>query len=99
MSPGEKKEHDSSFDVTMGSYDDAELCEFIGTYIQLILCFYHVPYAFQSEPTIYSYLNVKELLARSRREILSLRDGNWTRTHNNLVHKRTLNHLAKKPGL
>ena len=22
-------------------------------------------------------------------------DCNWTRTHNHLVHKRTLNHLAK----
>ena len=22
-------------------------------------------------------------------------DRNWTRTHNHLVHKRTLNHLAK----
>ena len=22
-------------------------------------------------------------------------DSNWTRTHNHLVHKRTLNHLAK----
>ena len=25
-----------------------------------------------------------------------LNDCNWTRTHNHLVHKRTLNHLAKK---
>ena len=31
--------------------------------------FYHVTYAFQSESTLYSCLNVKELLARSRREI------------------------------
>ena len=30
---------------------------------------YHVTYAFQSESTLYSCLNVKELLARSRREI------------------------------
>ena len=30
---------------------------------------YHVTYAFQSEPTLYSCLDVKELLARSRREI------------------------------
>ena len=56
---------------------------------------YHVTYAFQSESTLYSGLNVKELLARSRREIGSLSDCNWTRTHNHLVHKRTLNHLAK----
>ena len=51
--------------------------------------------AFQSESTLSSCLNVKELFARSRREIWSLSDSNWTRTHNHLVHKRTLNHLAK----
>ena len=39
-------------------------------------------------------LNVKELLARSRRHISTLTDSNGTRTHNHLVHKRTLNHLA-----
>ena len=27
--------------------------------------------------------------------ILRLSDSNWTRTHNHLVHKRILNHLAK----
>ena len=58
------------------------------------VCSYHVTYAFQSESTLYSCLNVKELLARNRREIWSLSDCNWTRTHNHLVHKRTLNHLA-----
>ena len=31
----------------------------------------------------------------SRNEIRSLSDCNWTRTHNHLVHKRTLNYLAK----
>ena len=63
--------------------------------VHLTVCSYHVTYAFQSESTLYSCLNVKELLARSRREIWSLSDCNWTRTHNHLVHKRTLNHLAK----
>ena len=57
----------------------------------LSVCSYHVTYAFQSESTLYSCLNVKELLARN----LKLRDCNWTRTHNHLFHKRTLNHLAK----
>ena len=37
-------------------------------------CSCHVTYAFQSESTIYSCLNVKELLARSRREIWRLND-------------------------
>ena len=32
----------------------------------LIVCFYHVTYDFESESTLYSCLNVKELLARSR---------------------------------
>ena len=62
----------------------------------MTVCSYHVTYTFQSESTLYSCLNVKELLARSRREIWSLSDCNWTRTHNHLVRKRTLNHLAKK---
>ena len=37
--------------------------------VRLTVCFYHVTYAFQSESTLYSCLNVKELLARSRRKI------------------------------
>ena len=60
----------------------------------LSVCSCDVTYAFQSESTLYSCLNVKELLARSRREIWSLSDYNWTRTQNQLVRKRTLNHLA-----
>ena len=36
---------------------------------QLTVCSCHVTYAFESESTLYSCLNVKELLARSRREI------------------------------
>ena len=41
----------------------------VNTILELTVCFYHVTYAFQSESTLYSCLNVKELLARSRREI------------------------------
>ena len=40
-------------------------------------------------------MNIKELRARSRRHIWSLSDSNEIRTHNHLVRKRTLNHLAK----
>ena len=61
----------------------------------MTVCSCHVVYAFQSESTLYSCLNVKELLARSRRETWSLNDCNWTRTQNHLVHKRAFNHLAK----
>ena len=59
------------------------------------VCSCHVTYAFQSESTLYSSLNVKELFAQSRYKIWSLSDCNWTRTLNNLIRKRTLNHLAK----
>ena len=38
-------------------------------------------------------LNVKELLAQSRRHIWSLIDSNEIGTHNQLVRKWTLNHL------
>ena len=55
----------------------------------------HITYAFQSEFTPYSCLNIKELLARNRREIWSLSDFNWTRTRNHLVRKLTLNRLGK----
>ena len=61
----------------------------------MTVCFRHVTYAFQRESTLYSCLNVKELLARGRREIRSLSDCNQTRTQKHLVRKRTLNHLAK----
>ena len=55
---------------------------------------FHVTYAFQSESTLYSSLNVKELLALNRYKIWSLSECNWTRTQNHLVRKWTLNHLA-----
>ena len=64
-------------------------------YLFLDCMFLHVKYGFQSESTLYSCLDVKELLAQSRHEIWSLSDCNWTRTHNHLVYKQTLNHLAK----
>ena len=32
-----KKDTDTTFDVTMGSYDGAELCELIGIYIQSLI--------------------------------------------------------------
>ena len=44
--------------------------------------------------SIVSCLNVKELLAWSRRKMRSLSDCSWTRTHNHLVRKRKLNHLV-----
>ena len=58
------------------------------------VCSCHVTYVFQCESTLYSCVNVKELLAQSRRKIWRLSDCNWTRTQNHLVCKRTLNHFA-----
>ena len=63
--------------------------------VHLTVCSCQVTYAFQSESTPYSYLNVKELLARSRRELWMWSDCNCARTHNHLVLKRTFNHWAK----
>ena len=63
--------------------------------VHLTVCPYHVTYAFQSESTLYSCLNLKEVLARGRGEIKSFNDRSQTQTHNNLVLKLTLNHLAK----
>ena len=59
----------------------------------------HVTYTFQSESTLHSCLNVKELLAWSMHEIWSLSDCNWAQTHIYLVRKQTLNHLAKLTSL
>ena len=45
--------------------------------------------------TLYSCLNVKELLARNRSVIWSLSNRNRIWAHKHLVHKQTLKHLAK----
>ena len=45
--------------------------------------------------SLYDCLNFRELLARIRRKFCRLSDCNWTWTHNHLVCKRILNHLAK----
>ena len=63
--------------------------------VHLIVCSYHVTHTFQSESILHSCLNVKDLLARNSRNIWNLSDCNGTRTHDHLVRKRTLNHLAK----
>ena len=52
-------------------------------------------YAFQSESTLYSCLNFKELLAQNRCNIRSLSDSNGIWTHNDLVRKGALNHSVK----
>ena len=61
---------------------------------KITVCSYRVKYAFQSESTLYSRLNVKERLTRNRREIWILSDCNWTRTHNHLVRSWNMKILA-----
>ena len=63
--------------------------------VHLTVCSYNVTYAFQSEFTLCSCLNVEELFTWNRCDIWSLSDCNGTRTRNHLICKRTLNHLAK----
>ena len=60
------------------------ICIFL---IQLTICSCHVMYAFQSESTLYTCLDVKELLARSRCKVWSLSDCNWTGTQNHLTRQ------------
>ena len=50
---------------------------------------------FEGESTLYSCLNVKELLAYNRSNIWSLSDRNGIRTQNHLAGKRTLDHFRK----
>ena len=59
--------------------------------VQLNGCSYHVTNSFQSESILYSCLNVKELLARSRREMWNLSGCHWTQTQNHVSRKPTLN--------
>ena len=59
------------------------------------VCYYHIMYEFQSESTLYSLPECQGTPARSRCHIWNLSDYNRIRTHNHLVHKWKLNHLAK----
>ena len=58
-------------------------------------CSYHVMYAFQSEYTLYIFLNVKELLCLKQVRYLNLSDPNGTQIHNHLIRKRKMNHIVK----
>ena len=89
--------HFSSLYVIIMSLMVSSLCYYHLTYGFITVRYYHLTYVcFQSESTLHSYLNVKELLAQNRRDIWNLSDSNgiWTQKH--LVPKRTPNHLAKR---
>ena len=64
-------------------------------FIQIVIKVVKYSYVFHSESTLYSCLNVKELLAQNTHNIWSLSDCNRIGTHNHLAHKQTFNHLAK----
>ena len=51
----------------------------------MTLYYHYVTYAFQSESTLYSYLNVKELFAPNMRDIRSLSENNSIWTHNHIT--------------
>ena len=63
--------------------------------LYLTVCSYHISYEFQSESTLSSCVDVEEFLARNRHHISSLSYSNEIPTHNHIVHKRTIHHLAK----
>ena len=91
--------HYCSFGTTNGVYNCRKLSflEKLKKYLDIInltVSSYHVRYAFWSESTLYSCLNVKELLARNRRSIWSSSGLNGIRNHSHLVCKLTLNHVA-----
>ena len=65
----------------------------------LTVCSHLVTYALPRKSTFYSCMIVKELLARNRHDIWSLSDSNGIRTHNHLVHKRSLSRLTKLTSL
>ena len=43
--------------------------DFSQRYLTMAVCSYHATYALQSESTLYSCLNVQELIARNRQDI------------------------------
>ena len=64
--------------------------------IHLTVCYCYFRYTFQGESILYSYLNATKLPARNKFDIWNLSDSNRIWTHNLLVRKQTLNHLAKR---
>ena len=62
----------------------------------LTVCCYHVTYAFHTESTLCICFNVKEILGPNRSDSWDLSDWNGTQTHNRLLLKKTMKHLAKQ---
>ena len=58
------------------------------------VCFLQCHICVSRESTLWGCLNIKGLLARNRHDILRISDWNGIQTHNHIVRKQTLNHLA-----
>ena len=69
----------------------------VSTYLHgaIIVCFYHVTYAFRVNLHSVIILNVNDLFTQNRCDILNLIDLNETWILDHLVWKRTPKHLAK----
>ena len=82
-----------------------ELCWVLICTVHLTVCSCHVTNAFQSESTLYSSLNVKELFAQNRREIGIIECGftlkrihDMTRTYSIAQHFEILHCWFKYKG-
>ena len=53
----------------------------------------------KNESTVWNCMIIKEVSAQNRHDICKLRDCNETETNDHIVHKRTLNYLAKLANL
>ena len=63
--------------------------------VHLTGCSYHVTYAFQSESTISSCLNVKELLAQNKHDIWSLSDSIGDSVRDMMITYSQMSHTDK----
>ena len=61
----------------------------------LTVCSHHVTHLFQSESTIFSFPNLKDVLPINRRDNERLSECRGSQTHNQLVRKWTINYLIK----
>ena len=59
------------------------------------MCYYHATYEFQSESTLYTLPECQGTTCSKQAPYLKFKWQNGIQTHNHLVHKKTLNHLAK----
>ena len=69
--------------------------ELFCNYFALSACYHHVTCEFHNESTLYSLSECQETRCSNQVPYLEFIDSNTIRTHNHLVHKWTINHLAE----